>query len=1039
VKAVASSCDTFLDKPLGALIRIDREKALYLVLIILALATRLWHLGDRVQSHDESIHTLYSWNLYTGRGFAHSPMMHGPFLFHATALSYFLFSDNDFTARLPVALIGTVIVAFPYLLRRWLGRAGALATSFLFLISPSIAYYSRYIRHDVELILWCLVVFWAIFAYLHDGRARWLYVMSAGVSLGFATMEAAYIYFAIFGFFLVGLLACQLWSEYRTSSARPEFGWDALRKLRSFDLVIVLGTLCLPMLSAGPIKALGLNPLDYSPPTVYYSAFITVLMLALSAVIGLAWDWRRWSVAAAIFYTIFVVLFTTVFTNGTGLATGLVGALGYWLEQHGVERGSQPRYYYFVMVFFYEYLPFLLTLLTPVYLALRSPFSAERDKGPAARGDRTFSLNSLFIAFLLWWSALSWFAYSYAGERMPWLTVHIALPMILTSGWLLGQLIESTDWRQVIERRGWMLSACAVPWVMAVVMFINALGAGPFGGSDLAHLNITGWFLNGLIGVLGFGTVLLYLAYRSGIHVTVRVLLFTALLVPVFITIRTTWRFCYVNYDYPIEFLVYAHGAPAVNEVMRQIDELSRRVMGAPKRIRVAYGADGSTLFYWQLRDYPNAIYYGEHPARDQMESDVVIAGREQWDDVSPYLERDYVYNTYTYLWWPMEDYRNLTFERIWYALTDARTRAAIWDIWYNRDYRRYDELTGQSHTLDKWPLRSDFRIYIRRDLLARMWERGTVKPEEISLPVDPYAEGWRDLAARFVFGEPGSGPGQLMRPTGIKVGPDGFVYIADTGNHRIQKFTQAGQFVAVIGGYSAAEEETGVPGGFREPWDVAVAPDGTIYVADTWNHRIQQLDGEGNLIAAWGEYGPPEMPGITFYGPRGLALAPDGRLYVTDTGNKRVMVFEPGGQLAFKWGKGGVLPGYLDEPVGIAIGPDEAVYIADTWNRRVQVFDLDGNLLRYWPIEGWDTGIADEKPFLAVDGKGYVYVTDPGHYRVLVFDSTGKYLLSFGQYGFDERSFGLPVGIAVAQDGSLYVTDSQGGRVLVYDPIEKP
>jgi uncharacterized protein (TIGR03663 family) len=200
---------TILDRPVSSLIRLDWEKALYIILIILALTTRLWGLGDRVQSHDESIHTRYSWNLYVGNGFQHSPLMHGPFLFHATALSYFLFSDNDFTARLPVALMGVALVAFPWLLRRWLGRAGALVTSFFLLISPSIAYYSRYIRHDIPIMLWAFIVVLAIFSYLRDGRARWLYLMAAGVSLMFATKEVAFIYCAVFGLFLVGLFALQ--------------------------------------------------------------------------------------------------------------------------------------------------------------------------------------------------------------------------------------------------------------------------------------------------------------------------------------------------------------------------------------------------------------------------------------------------------------------------------------------------------------------------------------------------------------------------------------------------------------------------------------------------------------------------------------------------------------------------------------------------------------------------------------------------------------------------------------------------------------
>ena len=98
---------------MGRWTNVNWEKALYLTLIVVALATRLWGLGIRVQSHDESLHTKYSWNLYAGQGFQHTPLMHGPFLFHATALSYFLFGDNDFTARLVVALIGVAVVAFP--------------------------------------------------------------------------------------------------------------------------------------------------------------------------------------------------------------------------------------------------------------------------------------------------------------------------------------------------------------------------------------------------------------------------------------------------------------------------------------------------------------------------------------------------------------------------------------------------------------------------------------------------------------------------------------------------------------------------------------------------------------------------------------------------------------------------------------------------------------------------------------------------------------------------------------------------------------
>lgn len=1113
-----SSLEGLLERPFGRSIRLDWEKTLYLSLIILALVTRLWGLGLRVQSHDESLHTKYSWNLYAGQGFQHTPLMHGPLLFHATAASYFLFGDNDFTARLFVALVGVAIVAFPYLLRRWLGQMGALCASFFLLISPSIAYYSRYIRHDIPVILWALTLIFAIFSYLRDGQEKWLYVMAGAISLSFATKEVAFIYNAIIGFFLIGVFAWQAlsrdWGDREglksflgvalvvlavgllvlslgmlSAGAASEEGgnrlpswgfvgaaiavaallagigilllgtWESLRLhgYRSFDLIIVLGTLCLPFLSPLPIKVLGLDPVDYTAPTIYYSGAITAAVLGISAAIGLLWSWRRWSIAAGIHYAIFIVLFTTVFTNGTGIASGLVGSMGYWLAQQGVKRGDQPWYYYGVIVPLYEYLPLLLAGVTGSHLALRAAFQGARspasEDGPCER----FNLRRVFVLFLLCWVVAAWVLYSYAGEKMPWLTVHLALPMILLGAWGLGRFLEGIDWRRVLRTRVWMAALLAPGFGMALGMLIFAAASGPFQGSSLTELSTTGQFLGSLVAVLAFGAGLVHVTRHSGWRLAIQVLLLVALLAPVLLAIRHAWHFCYINYGYPTEHLVYAHSAPAVKETMRQIDELSRRVAGGPKVIEVAYGADGSWPFHWYLRDYDNAVFYGEEPSREQVDAPVVIAGRDQWEAVAPYMANDYIVNTYTYLWWPVEDYKNLSWKRLREAVTDPKMRAALWRIWYDRDYRLYDDVTGKSHTLDEWPLRSEYRLYVRRETVAKMWDRGTLGPEAL-VDVEPYADRHITLAARAVFGQQGSGRGELQSPRGIAIGDDGSVHVADAGNHRIQVFSPDGEFEDSWGGRSIAEEEAGTARGFNEPWDVTIGPDGYAYVADTWNHRIQKLDSEGLPIAAWGtfaESGPDEgEPGRSlFYGPRGIAMPPASLsgsetaldttdeeaqlVYVADTGNKRIQVFRPDGEFAFQWGGGGAGEGNLDEPVGIAFGPGGEIYVADTWNRRVQVFDRSGGFLREWPISGWDAGIPEEKPYVAVDEEGHVYVTDPGYYRVLVFDREGNYLLSFGDYGTDEESFALPQGIAVAMDGSIYVTDAHAHRVLIFDPID--
>jgi len=1288
---------SIIDKP-ASKFKLDWEKALYITFIVLALVTRLWALGDRVQSHDESIHTKYSWHLYTGQGFSHHPLMHGPFLFHITALSYFFFGDNDFASRVPVALMGVVIVAFPYLLRRWLGRKGALVTSFFLLISPSISYYSRYIRHDIPVMLWALTTIFSFLSYLRDGRQRWLFLMAAGVSLMFATKEVAFIYAAIFGSFLVGLFIVQIlkpkwpnehlkvwflaalavivvgllitgvvqafqpqpsaedttaesldtppasdtqgamispwdvwdvlevgggllagvglltaiglllagtleqsdieyatpWAfgllaimaiglfvvgandwlgilfsrltlpqpqlallaiwgrmvmwialfavgisvlfsyltrkgastqqlliaasitvvvttgvlmriglpmllSHTTCSQQPnrwectqqslqEFAWPnggtyifgipidtrflltvlpfvggilaglawlavtAFRSNRTFDLTVLLGSLTLPFLSPLLVNLVGMKAMDYNAPTIYYTGAILIQVLLISIAIGLMWDLRRqmdgkhknsWLIAAAVHYAIYIVLFTTFLTNAYGLASGFAGSLGYWLEQQEVERGSQPVYYYVIMTSLYEFLPLLLTFTASIYLAIRGlilpllqPEVERPNKLPAMQGR--------LVPFILWWVALSWIGYSIAGERMPWLTVHLALPMIVLSGWLAGRLFEAIDWQRARRSKAWLLALLAPPFVIALIVLTGTVGDNPFQGHSLAQLQTSGRFVNASIGVLACGAGLGYVIWRSGWRTSARVLLLIALLVPVFVTIRTAWRFNYITCDYPTEFLVYAHAAPGVHQAMEEIEEISQRYGGGPYAIDVPYGADASTMFHWQLRHYPPDYSFGENPTRDQLDAPVVIAGSAQWTAVERYLGDEYIHRTYNYIWWPMQDYWNLfsveedeetgrkyvNWDRIKYAITNPGMRAALWDIWYNRDFTRYDEATGKTHTLDEWPLRGQFRLYIRRDVTEQVWDLPP-DPGGPSVPADPYAAGWQDITARQVITGQESIP--FNSPRGIAVGTDGFLYVADANNHLIQKLTLDGAHIASW------------PQNFAEPWDVDVAPDGSIYVADTWNHRIQHLDADGNPLTTWGTFGQYTEGGdvgqSAFYGPRGIAIGPDDVIYVADTGNKRIQVFGPDGQFIRQWGGGGALAGYLagylDEPVGIDLGPQNEVYVADTWNHRVQVFTSDGIFLREWPIEGWDGSMVEEKPYLVVDANGYVYVTDPTNYRVLVFDEQGDYVFSFGKYGLDESSFTLPTGVDVAEDGTIYVSDAHGNRILVFDSLD--
>ncbi len=1103
---------SWLDRPVLKGLPITREQGLYLLLILICLVSRLVMLGYRVQTHDESLHCKFSWDLYAGLGFQHNPMMHGPLEFHMTALMFFLFGDSDFTARLFDALSGVVLVAFPFFMRRWLGRWGALAASFLLLFSPSISYYSRHIRQDIPTALWAVLTFWAVFRYLEEGRDRHLYILAAALSLMFATKEVAFIYTAIFGLFLVGLLVVQAlsrpWERREAEIAvfgalvglavgllllavglagrgkinlallvRPGIGlavlsllagavalvygiWPRRREYRALDLVFLIGTLTLPFLSPLPIHGaawlaarlvernpnLGsipfwlhlsrLHPTDYTAPAIYYSGVILALTIAAAVALGLLWDRRRWPVAAAIHTGIFLVFFTTVFTNGGGIASGWVGSLGYWLEQQEVQRGGQPWFYYLVILPLYDFLPLLGFLTATLFLLVRSVRNLLRP--PTSNGSSATGHWSLVHWSLVIWSFLSWFGYSYAGEKMPWLVIHLTLPMALLSGWLVGRLIEGADGGTVWKRHGWLILLFWPALVAAAATLAQAAG-GPLGTQRLEDLLNLGALIGGIVGVLAVGSAVACFWARVGGRNGLLLTALTVFLALSLLTVRIAHRLNFVNYDRPAEFLVYAHEGPDVRTTMQQIEHLSLRVAGGPYRIDVAYGPDGSWPFIWYLRNYPNARYYPDKPTRDQVLATVIIAGREQWGVVEPYVGDDYYRFDYFFLWWPMEDYRRLTPAKLREWLTDGKKRLALWRIFYDMDYRLYDEITGGTHVPEKWPLRQDFRLYIRKDVVDRLWEYslGPKPPEEETAAPDPYAAGWRALSPVRTWGSEGSAPGQFLKPRGIAVAPDGSVYVADSGNHRIQKFTAEGVWVTAWGSFGGCPEQTPPPGTFCEPWGVAVGPDGAVYVADLWAHRVQKFSPDGAFIAQWGfssNFGADLRPGA-FYGPRGVAVAPDGTVYVTDTGNKRVQVFTADGVYLRMWGGAGSSPGQLNEPVGIALGPDGNLTVADTWNYRVQVLDPLGKPVREWPIIGWNNPAAEEKPYLAVDRAGLVYGTDPGHYRVLVFSPEGEYLYSFGRFGFDPDSFVLPMGIAVGPDGTLYITDAGAHRVAVFKP----
>ncbi|MEW6717172.1 MAG: flippase activity-associated protein Agl23 [Chloroflexota bacterium] len=1109
---------SWLDKPVITNKSLNYETGIFIIILILAIFSRFYDLGTRVMSHDESLHTYFSWNLYRGNGFQHTPMMHGPLQFHLVALSYFLFGDNDFTSRIPAAVASIITVLFLWKFRRYLGRTGTLITAFLALISPYMLYYGRYVRNEAFVALLGLATIWVILRHLETGETRYIYWLTVVTVLHFTTKETAFIYTAQAMLFL-GILFIQrmLQHEWKyvahrrgfsyalvatllfvlvaagfglyghhmnilspTETAAPAIpgeelattfrvspgpvllffalavmtllialtfivtglSWDTLRNDRAFSMLLLLMTFSLPQLAPFPVKWMGWDPLDYSTQGMIHTATALIPMTLIAIALGIAWKPRLWFTNAAIFLVIYTVLYTTTFTNGAGFFSGLVGSLGYWLEQQGVHRGSQPWYYYIlVQIPAYEYLPACACILalyygikrwvkgsqgyvqTPTETAALNDFETGEERAPA-------------IPLIAYWSVTSLLAFTIAGEKMPWLSVHIALPFILLGGWGLGKLVDSIDWKVVRSRRGILILLLLPVFFLGVfAVFSSLLGAHPpFQGKELNQLQDTSTFITALLTSLlsGWGLVQLLKEFnRHQVHRLAGVTFFAFLGV---LTIHTSILASYLKYDEATEFLVYAHSARGVKEVMAQVEDISRRTTDG-LALAVAYDNDVAWPFTWYLRNYYNQRYYAENPDYTLRDSPIIIVGDNNFGKIEPVVAQGFYRFDYIRMWWPDQTYFNLTWERILNALADPLMREALFKIWLNRDYSTFAELKGRDMSLPNWSPSDKMRMYIRKDVAAQIWNFG-IGPTVEDIFVDPYEGKSVVLSAEKMIGSQGSEPGQFRAPRGIAIAPDGSLYVADTNNHRIQHLSPDGEVLHVWGSFADISKGLAPPGTFYEPWGLAVDLHGNVYVADTWNHRIQKFTPDGQFLLMWGYFGQGETPDA-FWGPRDVAIDSQGRVFVADTGNKRIVIFDQAGKYIAQIGSGGMAPGQFAEPVGIALDAQDRLYVADTWNQRLQVLvpSIDNTYLPelQWEIFGWYGQSLDNKPYLAVNHQGHIFVTDPEGYRVLEFDAQGEMVRLWGGFGLTENTFGLAAGIEVDSMGGIWVTDAGNHRLMYF------
>jgi DNA-binding beta-propeller fold protein YncE len=261
-----------------------------------------------------------------------------------------------------------------------------------------------------------------------------------------------------------------------------------------------------------------------------------------------------------------------------------------------------------------------------------------------------------------------------------------------------------------------------------------------------------------------------------------------------------------------------------------------------------------------------------------------------------------------------------------------------------------------------------------------------------------------------------------------MALGPDGRVYLADAYHNRLVMLNQDGSAAGTFGGGGSA---------FGLPSGVVFDAAGNLYVAEQSKGRISKFAPGLTPVGTMGSIG--SGPGQLNY-PSNLALSPDqSKLYVTDFLNDRIAIFDPAGSFIANFGSSGTAPGQFDHPWGIAVNTAGEVFVADQLNNRIQRFDANGNYLGEWGTPGDGPGQFHFVVGLSFDDAGNLYAADQLNNRVQKFDSAGTYLTEWGSFGSADGKFYNPWCVLPLPGMRVWVGDTYNYRVSAFQTLATP
>ncbi|TWU12354.1 Serine/threonine-protein kinase PknD [Symmachiella macrocystis] len=252
----------------------------------------------------------------------------------------------------------------------------------------------------------------------------------------------------------------------------------------------------------------------------------------------------------------------------------------------------------------------------------------------------------------------------------------------------------------------------------------------------------------------------------------------------------------------------------------------------------------------------------------------------------------------------------------------------------------------------------------------------------------------------------------ELGKCSGVGVDKQGRIFLLHRGKRPVLSFDKSGKFLRAFG-----DDYVATGHGLK------VDQQGHVWVTCTEHHMVYKFNGDGKLLFALGQIDKPGTGSDPpqFDQPTDVAIGPQGEIYVADGyGNSRMVKFSPEGKFLATWGQAGEQPGQFHAPHQVVVDSDGQVIVADRDNNRLQVFDGNGKFLKAYPVK---TAFG-----VALNTYGVLFACSGD--KVHQLDKSGSVVKSWGQEGSGPLEFGIGHQIAIDQAGNLYVAEVGGKRL---------